>query len=309
MGKVMLEEEQRHLVRDCLRKSGLSLVDKNFSDFIAKIELSIAAAISNNEDEPTERKRRDMLRTLWLLADQDDPPVGQIRVRIAGLPNAVMNRIDMRAQHIIPRLEAEWKFRQVSLSEAQALGRHQPPLQQPDLKFLKPLGTRTAWISAGGFREWAITAPADLLLDAIKCVVAQGGKIVKGRSRGAGKRAPGRLEPVIEGIVRGEGSDRSKGGSPRAQSRDQLVMHLALDWLSATGAMPGRGRSDHTGFGDLVHKVFGWAGDLGASGFDNSHQDASYALRKYWDALDSIQARIDNKDLAEVGEFSIDRLD
>jgi hypothetical protein len=33
-------------------------------------------------------------------------------------------------------------------------------------------------------------------------------------------------------------------------------MHLAIDWLVATGESPKPGRSEGTGFGELAHNVF-----------------------------------------------------
>jgi hypothetical protein len=49
-------------------------------------------------------------------------------------------------------------------------------------------------------------------------------------------------------------------------------MHLAIDWLTATEQTPRPGRGDQTGFGALVHHVFGWLGLA----------TADQALRRYW---------------------------
>jgi len=58
----------------------------------------------------------------------------------------------------------------------------------------------------------------------------------------------------------------------------RLVMHLALDWLHATGQQPQKGRDDKRGFGDLVHSVFDWLEVT-----RDPRQAAIYALRRYWD--------------------------
>lgn len=87
-------------------------------------------------------------------------------------------------------------------------------------------------------------------------ISAEGGRVVEGRSRGGGKRSGKRLEPMIMGEVRGGGATRHRGGRRRDLAHQDVVMHLAMDWLTATGELPKPGRSDDTGFGDLVHSVF-----------------------------------------------------
>src|SRR5271156_6054441 len=56
--------------------------------------------------------------------------------------------------------------------------------------------------------------------------------------------------------------------------QDRLVMHLAIDWTIVSGAKLSPGRSDRTGFGDIVHSVFQW--------LDEAAPDQ--ALRRYWQA-------------------------
>jgi hypothetical protein len=51
-------------------------------------------------------------------------------------------------------------------------------------------------------------------------------------------------------------------------------MHLALDWYQATGKRADRGRSDGTGFGELVHSVL--------QHLEISPGAAAHALRTYW---------------------------
>jgi hypothetical protein len=105
--------------------------------------------------------------------------------------------------------------------------------------------------------------------------------IVPGRSRGNGKRSASRMEPRIMGVVRGTGAGANTGGRPRANARQDLVQCLAMDWLKATGAKPDPGRSDGKGFGDLVHRIFSWIGEPGAT----------HALRTYWRAVSSMRSK------------------
>jgi hypothetical protein len=111
-------------------------------------------------------------------------------------------------------------------------------------------------------------------------LTAEGATIVAGRSRGNGRRSRLRLEPIILGEIRGAGTRIHSGGAPTANGRHDMVMHLALDWRRATGEDPRRGRSDETGFGDLVHSVFQW---LKLS--KDPTEAAAYALRRFWSLM------------------------
>jgi len=105
---------------------------------------------------------------------------------------------------------------------------------------------------------------------------AEGARWVAGRSRGGGKRSAPRLEPMAA---------RDRGGRPGNEGHQDLVMHLAIDWLIATDKKPRPSRTDSNGFGDLVHCVFQWLNMPDGS--------ATYALRQYWAAT---------KKEAQVGE-------
>jgi hypothetical protein len=61
---------------------------------------------------------------------------------------------------------------------------------------------------------------------------------------------------MIMGEVRGAGTARNHGGRPTNDRHRTLVMHLALDWLTATYKPPKRRRSDKIGFGDLAHSAW-----------------------------------------------------
>ena len=123
---------------------------------------------------------------------------------------------------------------------------------------------------------------------ALRRLTSDGARPVKGRSRGSGKRSAPRLEPTIMGEVRGDGTARHRGGRPRNDRHETLVMRLALGWLNATGESPKPGRSEGTGFGELVHSVFQWL---------ELPDSAANALRQYWDTVKAVKAREPLEDL------------
>jgi hypothetical protein len=168
--------------------------------------------------------------------------VGQLRARLYKLPKEAVEYLDTRAGCLIPRLFP-------------------------------------GEFANHGFLAWAKNADAERFVEAICVLTAEGARRVS-RSRGRGKRSRGRLEPLIFGQVRGAGNGALKGGRPRHDAQDTLVMHLAIDWSIATGAAPSPGRSDHTGFGDLVHSVFQW--------LDEPSPDQ--ALRRYWTAVEECRS-------------------
>jgi hypothetical protein len=229
-----LDDEQRSIVRDCLKKAGVSTTGAKFENLVDKIEASVRLFRSMTP-EPSFRQIHDALRALWLLAHDNDASPALIRARLSKLPAAALRYMDDRARHIIPNF-----FPGHSIED--------------------------------GFLAWAKAAKPQQLIEAVAVISAHGARVVFGRSRGGGKRSGRRLEPLILGEVRGGTDHRRQGGRPPARRRDQLVMHLALDWYTATEAMPKAGRSDRTGFGDLVHAVFDW----------NDEPGAAQALRRYW---------------------------
>lgn len=162
--------------------------------------------------------------------------------------------MDRRARTVIPRL-----FRGETIEE----GVSDPPNRV-----------------AARLLEWLNSADDRKFVETLRALSGEGGRYVPGRTRGGGKRSRARFEPQIMGEVRGVGGRDHKGGAPTNDAEHELVMHLVLDWSQATGETPKPGRSDHTGFGDLVHSVFQW---LDSSG--DSSATAAYALRGYWSAV------------------------
>ena len=240
-----LDDEQRSRVRDCLTKERLSLPPDCFERLICGIEASIAHFLAS-APEGTFRDAHDALRHLWELSHDDDPPIAVVRARIQALPKEAIEYADRRAPIVIARLFPT-----------------EPPITR--------------------FKQWAATADGEKLIRATQVLSAEGGRIVEGRSRGAGKRSCLRLEPMIMGEVRGAGPGRHRGGRPRNTGHQDLIMHLAIDWLGATGEMPKPGRSDNGGFGDLAHSVFQWLGLPEGS--------AAHPLRQYWADVKSSKNR------------------
>ena len=227
--------EQQLVLRDSLVKTGIRLHGDGFLRLVQDIEITITLYQSEKQ-YATDRAARDALRKVWQLAHADDPSVGLLRARVAALPERVCEYLDRRAKRIIVRLY------------------HEPADQ--------------------GFRTWAREAKPDKLLRVVRIISADGGLVVPGRSRGAGRRSAPRVEPIVMGVVRDGPGSKPTGGAPRLEAERWLVMNLALDWLTATGQEPDRGRDSRNGFGYLVHEIFEWIGLPQAR--------ARTALRSYW---------------------------
>jgi hypothetical protein len=243
-----LDEFGRTLVEDCLDKEGLSLRPACFSQFVRNIEASIAAFRAAAPEEAVRagqgaRRRKpfrdahNALRKLWIMSHDDDPPIGELRGLIKRLPRAAVEYLDWRAPNVISRRLP-----------------HEPQVAR--------------------FQDWAACADQENLIIATRVLSGEGAQNIKGRSRGGGKRSRPQVEPIVMGEVRGAGAKSHRGGRPINEGDQTLVMHLALDWLHATGAAPTPNRSDNAGFGKLVHTVFQW--------LERPDQSAAYALRRYW---------------------------
>ena len=183
-----LDDEQCARVKDCLRKEGLPLPVDHLERFIRGIEASVAHFLAT-PPEGTFRDAHDALRDLWELSHEDDPSIARLWARLGSVPNQAIEQLGRRARVVIPRLFA-----------GETIG--DEPFDPPER-----LGTR--------FLEWAANADGQKLVAALQVMAAEGGRIVKGRSRDGGKRSGLRLEPVIVGEVRGAGTARHHGGRPR----------------------------------------------------------------------------------------------
>jgi hypothetical protein len=232
-----LDEEQRARVRDCLFKEEISLPSDRFERFIREIEISIGDYFAT-QPKGTRREAHDALRELWEMSHEDDPSVALLRLRIAAFPGGAVDYIDRRFPIVFERLFSAG-----------------PPVNR--------------------FQTWALTADPANLIRATQVLSAEGAQWDKGRSRGGGKRSRPQVEPRIMDQARGAGDGRDSGGRPENEDLQKIILALNADWLHATETPPTPGgRSDQTGFGDLVHSVSHWIG--------LSEATAAYALRRYW---------------------------
>jgi hypothetical protein len=243
------DDEQLALVRSLLVKADVSLVEP-FGEFIARLESSINLFLAATP-EGTLRQNHDALRELWRLSHRADPSPALLRVRLSLLPPGALEHLERRARRNVPRLF---------------------PGETVE----------------GGFIGWARRAPPGKLVTALRVCSADGAAWVKGRGRGGGKRSGPRIEPQVLGVLRGAPQSKPRSGRPSGEMRQVLVRNLALDWLHGTEAEPELGRSDKTGFGDLVHSIFGWlyepkAGTTAmiAVAIEKATEMAAYALRGY----------------------------
>jgi hypothetical protein len=248
-----LDSEQRRQLRGCLRRASVILVVP-FDDFIARIERSINHFLTT-KPEGTAREAHDELREIWFLSHEDDPSPALLRARLKSLPPFALEFLARRARAVLPRLFPGLKFVGAAF--------------EPPVSFVARL------------LDWAAQAKGPELVKALQVLSADGGELVTGRSRGGGKRSAPRFEPRVLGVVSGSPGSKAEGGRPSEDARQALVMHLALDWCQTTGQMPARGRSDQTGFGEIVHCMFQW---LAIS--REPYEAATYALRRFWDEVD-----------------------
>ena len=246
---VSLDADQVDWIRRILNRAGITSPQtvETLARSVAETMSVYRAENAESEGATNFREKHDSLRELWRLAEQTDPPLGQIRARLRALPAEVSTDIEERA-------ERRWP-----------------------LYFEEPApGTQS--------KGWLADVPEDRLLKVLPPSISYGGRFVPGRGRGAGRRSKPQYEPMILGVVRGSRPssksaivecgeyDRVPNGRPRDDAGLQLISFLAMDWTLATEQRPVPGRSDQTPFGDLVHQVFGWLGLREATG----------ALRRYW---------------------------
>lgn len=237
-----------------MTKERIPLPKDRFAWLIGDIERSIDQFQRNAEGKGTFREAHDALRALWQRCDLEEPPIKVLREEIQKLPRTAIEQLGRRARVVILQL-----FDGESIEDDVS--------DSPDRL-------------ADRFLEWVASADDEKFVIALRNLSSEGERRVLGRSRGGGKRSRPRVEPVIMGVARGAGAHDLRGGAPTEDAVHDLVMLLAFDWLRATDKAPNSGRSDRTGFGDLVHSVIQW---LNVSG--DSSEVAAYALHRYWDAV------------------------
>lgn len=234
-------------VRTALRQAGYSLRTAVIEAFVRDLEASVAAYLAHAPDEPSARKAHDALKRIWKLLHDTDPAIGMIRTRVQSLPAPAKRWLLQRGATLWERLVGG--------------------------EFSGPV-----------FEAWIKSADATELVRVLLSLVSEGGMMLDGRSDRQPKRG---FEPMIMGVIRGTGEGLSEGGRPSPSARDELVMHLAIDWLQATGEPPLRGRSDKEGFSGLVYMIFDLLEikSIRKSNSADEHNGAEQALRRYWAAV------------------------
>jgi hypothetical protein len=90
-----LDDERINQIKDCFVPEGCSLPPEQFVQFVSDIEASIAE-YENAESDGSSREVKKALARLWGLAQEDDPPIGQIRAAIEKLPKGALEFIERR---------------------------------------------------------------------------------------------------------------------------------------------------------------------------------------------------------------------
>ena len=253
----LLDADKRDWIRRAVEKARITATPVLLARLTAVVEACIARYHTRRRTRTTPRDRHKSLRELLKLAASPDPPIAQIRYRIGRLPSQTIDDLNERMFAIWSRV-----FR----------GQTPPP---------------------EGIVAWSQTAAPAQLVEMVRSLVPDGGRVVPGRKRPGGKQSAPTLEPLLVGSPLGPGNRRSGrtssdgtetakvhgDGRPHADAADALAEDLAFVWAVATGQMPEHGRSGDTGFGDLVHHVFSWVGC----------PTPEQSLRRYWAEVDDAE--------------------
>jgi len=217
-----LSADQIDWIRRILEKGGFR-EDAAAQMLAVEVSKSIDLWAADEADSRPFRQQHDALRQLLGFLNDLDPPIGQIRSRVKGLPY-------LSRYYLLRRARQRW-----------------PRLFNP---------TQSCNIAL-----WADRASERSLVGRLRSLIGEGGVEVQGRLRQSDKQSASKVEPVIMGVARGSGLEGTQnGGRPKGSGEVMLITYLALDWLHTTGEKPIRGRSSGKPFGDLVHHVFSWVG-------------------------------------------------
>jgi hypothetical protein len=197
-----LDHEQRARVIDCLRGEGLSLLPERLECFIGGIEASMAQFCAT-PPRTGFRDAHDALRALGTLAQEDDPPIGQLKARLARLPLPAKESIGRRVRTVMRQLRFDLggpgdELPERAFNRFLEWAKTPEAVQLPEPPSLLPKElAETLAILAG---PEPVSLPP--LVTALRVLTSDGARLVEGRSRGSGKRSAPRLEPTIMGEVR-----------------------------------------------------------------------------------------------------------
>lgn len=236
-------------VCNALRQAGYRLQREALDKFSRNIGASVSVYRLRQGDIASTRQAHDALRRLWKSLEAEDAAIGVIRIRASSLPEPAKAWIQTRAARLWDHLVGG-KF------------------------------------SNGAFDLWVKSAEGPELVSVLKTLICEGGAMIRGRDDRPAKL---QFEPMIMGVIRGMGEGFGKGGRPSLSARDELVMHLAIDWTQATGQQPLRMRRDSEGFSGLVHRIFDVLEVVDVQAPDEvpDHNGAEQALRRYWAAVEN----------------------
>ncbi len=187
--------------------------------FVASVLLSITTWRHMASLDGTSRDAADALRGLWLMADGEDPPIRQIRNRVAKLPSLALANVERRARSLWPVL------------------------------FGEPL-------PASGIVGWSKDAEASVLVSGLRAVIAFGATLKLGRQRANDRRSRAHLEPDVVMVVRGGRPSKdttewlvtmlaadwlaATGSLPQSGRSDKTpfgeLVHHVFGWLELDGA-------------------------------------------------------------------------
>jgi len=187
--------------------------------FVASVLLSLSAWRHVASLDGTGRDAADALRGLWLLAAAEDPPIRQIRNRVAKLPSVALASVERRAQSLWPVLFGES-------------------------------------LPASGIVGWSKDAEASVLVRGLRAVTAFGATLKPGRQRANGRRSRAHMEPDVLMVMRGGRPSKdatewlvtmlaadwlaATGSLPNSGRSDKQpfgeLVHHVFGWLNLDGA-------------------------------------------------------------------------
>lgn len=101
-----LDDAQRDWIVRALRQDGIAPTPACIARLLQAVAASMAAFATAQRAARTHRERHDALRAIWQLAHEDDPPVGQIRALLPGLPPGALDAAGERARRLWARIFA-----------------------------------------------------------------------------------------------------------------------------------------------------------------------------------------------------------